>query len=149
MTVGKVCSREVVFARADDSIQETARLMREYHVGDVLVIEEREDIRVPVGIVTDRDIVVEVIAKGVALDAVTVGDIMSFEIVTAREDDSLWDTVQRMRIKAVRRMPVVDKRGGLVGILTFDDLIELLSGELADLARVINREQERERRLRR
>ncbi|MCC6208592.1 MAG: CBS domain-containing protein [Gammaproteobacteria bacterium] len=142
MTVGMICNRDVVVTRAEDSIQSVTQLMREYHVGDVVVVEDREEMRVPVGIVTDRDVVVEVLAKGVAPDALNVGDIMSFELVTAHEDDSLWDTLQRMRINAVRRVPVIDERGALVGILALDDLLELLAGELVDLARVANRQRD-------
>lgn len=142
MTVGRICNRDVVVTRADDTIQSVASLMKEYHIGDIVVVEERDGLVVPVGIVTDRDVVVEVIAAGVAPDAVNVGDIMSFELVTAHEDDSLWDTLQRMRVNAVRRIPVIDEQGALVGILTLDDLLELLAGELADLARVANRQRD-------
>lgn len=142
MTVGKICNRDVIVTRATDSIEDVAKLMREYHIGDVVVVEERDGRLFPVGIVTDRDLVVEVIAEEVAPDAVSVGDIMSYELVTAHEVDSLWDTVQRMRINAVRRLPVVDGNGALVGILTLDDLLELLSGELMDLARVANRQRD-------
>ncbi len=141
MTVGRICNRDVVVTRAEDTIQSVARLMREYHIGDVVVVEERGEVRVPVGIVTDRDVVVEVIAEGLAPDAVSVGDIMSLDLVTAHEEDSLWDTLQRMRVNAVRRMPVIDEQGALVGILSLDDLLELLSGELVDLARVANRQR--------
>lgn len=144
MTVGKICNRDVVVTRADDTIESVARLMKEYHIGDIVVVEDRGGGQMaPVGIVTDRDVVVEVIAAGVAPDAVTVGDIMSFELVTAHEDDSLWDTLQRMRINAVRRVPVIDGQGALAGILTLDDLLELLAGELVDLARVANRQRDR------
>lgn len=143
MTVGRICNRDVVVTRADDTIQSVARLMKEYHIGDIVVVEDRGELVVPVGIVTDRDVVVEVIAAGVAPDAVSVGDIMSFELVTAREDDSLWDTLQRMRVNAVRRVPVIDEQGALAGILVLDDLLELLAGELVDLARVANRQRDR------
>jgi CBS domain-containing protein len=90
-------------------------------------------------------LVVEILAQELSPDTVTVGDIMSFEIMTARDDESIWDTLQKMRIKGVRRMPVVNQRGGLVGIVTLDDLLELLTDELAGLAKTISREQERER----
>lgn len=142
MTVGKICNRDVIVTRAEDTIQAVAQLMREYHIGDVVVVERRNDLLVPIGIVTDRDVVVEVIATGVAPDAVSVGDIMSYELVTAHENDSLWDTLQRMRVNAVRRVPVIDEQDALVGILTLDDLLELLSGELVDLARVANRQRD-------
>jgi CBS domain-containing protein len=142
MTVGKICNRDVIVIRPGDSVQTAARLMHEYHTGDVIVVEERDGLRVPVGIVTDRDVVVEVIAAGVAPEAVSVGDIMSPELVTAHEEDDLWDTLQRMRINAVRRIPVIDESDALVGILTLDDLLELLAGELVDLARVANRQRD-------
>jgi CBS domain-containing protein len=124
---------------------EVAKLMRQHHVGDIVVIKESDGENVPIGIVTDRDLVVEILAQELSPDTVTVGDIMSFEIMTARDDESIWDTLQKMRIKGVRRMPVVNQRGGLVGIVTLDDLLELLTDELAGLAKTISREQERER----
>ena len=145
MSIGKICNRETVVARAEDTIVEVSKLMRLHHVGDVVVIEPDEGANVPIGILTDRDLVMEILAQDLSPDAVTVGDIMSEEIVTAREEDGVWDTLQRMRIKGVRRVPVVDARGGLVGILALDDLLELLAGELADLSKIVRREEGRER----
>lgn len=145
MTIGNVCNREVVFIHAQASIPVAARLMREYHVGDLVVIKEKTGKRVPVGIVTDRDIVLEVIAEGVAMDDVSVGDIMSDNLVTARESDSLLETIKVMRTKGIRRLPVVNDDNELVGILSVDDLIDLLSEQIVDLARLIAREQGREK----
>lgn len=145
MTVGTVCNREVVFATKEATVPELAQLMRKFHVGDVVVVEEKGNKRIPVGIVTDRDLVVEVVAKGVPMDKVTAGDIMSAELVTVYEDEGLWLTLQRMRVKAIRRLPVVSSDGALVGILTFDDVIDLLASELHELARLLAREQEHER----
>jgi len=145
MTIGKVCNREVVFIHAQASIPEAARLMREYHVGDLVVIKEKTGKRVPVGIVTDRDIVLEVIAEGVGMDDVSVGDIMSDNLVTARESDGLLETVKVMRAKGIRRLPVVNDDNELVGILSVDDLIDLFSEQIVDLARLIAREQGREK----
>ena len=145
MTIGKVCNREVVFIHAQASIPEAARLMREYHVGDLVVIKEKTGKRVPVGIVTDRDIVLEVIAEGVSMDDVNVGDIMSDNLVTARESDGLLETVKVMRAKGIRRLPVVNDDNELVGILSVDDLIDLFSEQIVDLARLIAREQGREK----
>ena len=145
MSIGTVCNRETVIARAEDTIVEVAKLMRRHHVGDVVVIEPGEGGNVPIGILTDRDLVMEILAQELSPDTVTVGDIMSDQIVTAREDDGIWDTLQRMRVKGVRRVPVVDARGGLVGILALDDLLELLAGELADVAKIFRREEGRER----
>lgn len=127
----------VVFVEKNDSIREAAVIMRKYHVGDVVVIEEREDDRYPIGILTDRDIVIQITAEDVDLDAVTVGDVMSFDLITAREDDDILDTIKKMRNKGIRRIPVVNDRGVLQGILTFDDFVELLSEQLMDLTKLI------------
>lgn len=149
MTVGEFCNREVVFIRRDESIPETARLMRRHHVGDLVVVEEQQDRRVPVGIVTDRDLVLEVIAQEVDPNKLTVGDVMSIELVTAREEDSLFDAIKLMRRRGVRRVPVVDRAGVLVGILSVDDLLELFAETLGDLATLLQREQQREKERRR
>lgn len=148
MSVGEFCNREVVITGRDSSIVEAARLMRQYHVGDLVVVETEAGQTKPVGILTDRDIVVELIAAGVPLDTVTVGDVMSGDLLTAREEDSIWDTLQRMRTRGVRRLVVVGASGALEGILTVDDLLELFSEELFALANVPRREQEQEKKLR-
>lgn len=144
MLVGKICNREVVFVEPDTSIAEAARLMREYHVGGLVVIKEKSGKRVPVGIITDRDLVIEVIAEGVEMGDISVGDIMSDQLVTARESDDLLETIKMMRAKGIRRLPVIDDDGALAGILTVDDLIDLFSEQIADLARLIAFEQKRE-----
>jgi CBS domain-containing protein len=105
-------------------------------------------LRYPVGIVTERDIVIEVIAKELPIDKVTVGDLMCRELVLAREDDDLLDAIQLMRRKGVRRLPVVDKSGVLVGILTADDLIELIAEQLQAMTGLIGREQALEKQYR-
>lgn len=149
MRVGEFCSREVVVVGKEETILEAARLMRRHHVGDLLVVEEGEGERFPVGILTDRDIVVELVAAEIALDAVSIGDVMSFELLTAGEDEDLFETIRRMQEKGVRRLPVVDGRGALSGILTMDDLLEIVSEQLAGLVRLITREQQKEREIRR
>ena len=144
MLVGKICNRDVVFVEPDTAIAEAARLMREYHVGGLVVTKEKSGKRVPVGIITDRDLVIEVIAEGVEMGDISVGDIMSDRLVTAREGDDLLETVKIMRAQGIRRMPVIDDDGALAGILTVDDLIDLFSEEITDLARLIALEQKRE-----
>jgi CBS-domain-containing membrane protein len=145
MTVGEICNREVVVILKHATILEAAQLMREFHVGDLIVVEEKVGKRIPVGIVTDRDIVLEVIAEEVDMCDVDVGDIMSEDLVTAEEKDDLIDTIKLMRTKGVRRVPVVDAASALVGILTVDDLIELFSEQVSDFAKIIVREQTREK----
>ncbi|MEN8175082.1 MAG: CBS domain-containing protein [Pseudomonadota bacterium] len=132
----------------DESILDAARLMREQHVGDVVVVEQREGTPVPVGILSDRDIVIEVLAKEVSPDSVSVGDIMSTQLLIARETDEILDTIKSMRTGGVRRMPVVDETGALVGILALDDFIELIAEQLTDLVGLLSNEVRRERDLR-
>lgn len=134
MTVGKFCNREVVIVKREDTVLEAAKLMRQFHVGDVVVVDLVENQNIPVGIITDRDIVVEILAREVSLTEVTVGDAMSLELVTAGENDSIWETLQKMRSHGVRRIPVLNSSGGLEGILCADDLLELLADELSALA---------------
>ena len=144
MPIGEYCNREVVITQGDRSIREAARLMRSHHVGDLVVVADQGGRSVPVGIVTDRDLVMEVLAQAVAPEEVTVADVMSGEPALAREDDDLWDTLLRMQSRGVRRLPVVDAQGALQGIVTVDDLLELFTEYLHDLVKVVTREQERE-----
>lgn len=137
MAIGEFCTREVVSAEKEMSIVAVAQLMRRYHVGDVVVVERRGELVVPIGIVTDRDIVVELIAEEVALDAVSVGDVMSYELVTVLEGADVWETLELMRRKGVRRIPVINAAGALEGIVAVDDLLEILAEELTMLARVV------------
>ena len=142
--IGEMCMRDVVVIAKDAAVAEAARLMRRHHVGALVVTVTREALTVPVGILTDRDIVVEVLAQDVDPRTVTVGDIMSAELLTAVVTDSLWDTLQRMRQYGARRVPVVDAGGGLQGIVTLDDVLELLAEELAVLARLVASERHHE-----
>ena len=145
MPIGEICNREVVVMKKKDSILEAAKLMRDHHVGDVVVVEDKEGQAIPVGILTDRDIVVELIAKEVPLDSVLVEDVMSANLVSAQENQGIWDTIKCMRRKGIRRIVVTGEKGNLVGILSSDDLIDLLSGELSDLVKTFMREQIREK----
>jgi CBS domain-containing protein len=144
MAVGEICNREVVIAQKALSVVDAAQLMRKHHVGDLVVVEEKNGRRHPVGIVTDRDIVVEVVAAGVNPDALKVGDIMGPEVASVRESEGLFEALRYMRDKGVRRMPVVDRDGGLVGILTLDDLLSLLAEEMTELAKLVSHERQRE-----
>lgn len=145
MSVGDVCNREVVVTDRDDTITHVSQLMRTYHVGDAIVVEERDGERIPSGVLTDRDIVVDLIANGADLDSITIGDVMSRDLLVIGEDDNLDDAIKRMRDRGVRRVPVVNHRGGLEGILAVDDIIDLLAEQLTDVDKLISREQRYER----
>ena len=144
MSAGEFCNREVVIVERNCSVQEAINLMRAAHVGNVVVVDEEKGVRKPVGILTDRDIVVEILAEDVELDVINVGDVMSFKLLTVQEDTPIWETARLMRDRGVRRVPVVNEQGGLEGIISVDDIIDLLAELLSDLAGLITREQKRE-----
>jgi CBS domain-containing protein len=145
MPIGEVCIRNVLVANRETTIREAAQLMRQHHVGDLVVVDAPNGRRIPTGIVTDRDIVISVVATTLDPAIFTLGDLVTQELITAKEDSGIIESIQRMRFNGIRRMPIVDKEGGLVGIVTVDDLVRLLSEELSDLSSVISHEQARER----
>jgi len=149
MQVGEICTREVVCASVETTVAAAAKLMRQYHIGDVIVTREENGRRIPLGIVTDRDVVLGVVAPELNPAALTVGDIMGPELLTGGEMEDVFDAIQRMRNKGVRRMPVVQDDGSLAGILSVDDVIEVLAEEMNQLARLISREQLQEQQTRR
>ena len=140
MLVSEFCNREVVIVDRATTILEAAKLMRSEHVGDLVVTDNRNGRQVPVGILTDRDIVVELLAEEIELDKVSVGDAMSYELLSVKEQDGLQETIEKMRNRGVRRLPVVDDAGALVGIVTVDDLMELIAEQLTDLVRLVGNE---------
>ena len=145
MTIGEICTRETVITTRETTVAAAARLMRQHHVGTLVVVDQVNGGKsVPVGIVTDRDAVVEVMATGLDPNAITVGDIMEQELVTAREHEGVLETMQIMRYKGVRRLPIVGKAGELIGIVSIDDLLEVLAEEFSELAKIFAREQTRE-----
>ena len=144
MPIGEFCNRDVVFATRKMSVPEAAQLMRQFHVGDLVVVDQLEGKRVPVGVVTDRDMVIQIIAKSLDFNDFCVGDIMSPQLVSVEEKEGVFETIRLMRAKGVRRIPVVNKEGGLEGIVSADDILDLLAEEMTELAKVAPREQEHE-----
>jgi CBS domain-containing protein len=148
MPVSECCNVDVVCCEADTAVTDVAALMRKHHVGDVIVIEEQGDKRLPVGIVTDRDIVIETIALQVDVTSFTAGDLMSMPLATVPEQAGIVETLRMMRKHKVRRLPVVASDGALYGIVTSDDLINLLAMELSMMTDAIVDQPLREARLR-
>lgn len=145
MRIGEICTRSVVTCRRDTSAAEVARLMREHHVGDVIVVDERDGKLMPVAVVTDRDLVIEFMAQGLDPERVCVGDLAVDEIVTATESELVYDAVWHMRGKGVRRLPITDAQGRLTGILTADDVARFLAEELVETTRIAPTQLGRER----
>ncbi|MCC6069491.1 CBS domain-containing protein [Massilia sp. GCM10020059] len=148
MPVSECCNVDVVCCDADTAVTDVAGLMRKHHVGDVIVTEDQGGKKVPVGIVTDRDIVIETIALQVDVAAFTAGDLMSMPLATVPDEAGIVETLRMMRSHKVRRLPVVTSTGALFGIVTADDLINLLAMELSLMTDAIVDQPLREARLR-
>jgi CBS domain-containing protein len=149
-SVNDYCSHEPITVKREFGLLDAAGLMRDQHVGCVVVVERTAGGgQRPIGILTDRDIVVGVLAQtDRQLHLVRVDDVMTPNPVQAKETDDLSDTLMTMRAKGIRRMPVVSAAGELVGVLSFDDILEYIRDEVGDLARLVGREQQHERRVR-
>jgi CBS domain-containing protein len=130
LSAGDICTRSVTFVSRNVTVDEAARLMREHHVGSVVVVDEAAEGRIVVGMLTDRDIVTAIVAKVVDPSIVSVGEAMSADVVTAREDDSIIDLLGRMRRNGVRRVPIVDAKGALIGLVALEDLLEIVAQEV-------------------
>ncbi|MBB5016004.1 CBS domain-containing protein [Rehaibacterium terrae] len=144
MRISDICIRGVVCIAPDASILDAARAMREHHVGCLVVAERRDGDARPLGVLTDRDIVLAVVAPDIDVDVLTVGDVMSPQPHTCREDDDLFGALQTMRRHGVRRLPVVDDEGRLAGIVSADDVIAAFGMEVTELARAFKYQQARE-----
>lgn len=147
--VGEACNREVVCVDKTESIRDAAGLMRQYHVGTVIVTEGPDGERTPVGILTDRDITIELIAQDIDIESVSVADVMSDDLLRLNPDEGIMEALQIMRGEGVRRAPVVDEDGGLIGILALDDILELIAEQLLDVVTLQNRAHRKEERMRR
>ncbi len=137
MSLGHICRRDVVTVRPDATVSEVTRIMEEKNLGSVIVTGEGDRF----GIVTDRDIALRVVNRSLDPVRTPIEDVMTQDLVlTLREDMGLFEALEQIRKSAVRRFPVVDVEGRLVGIITLDDIIRLLGKEIAGVASVIENE---------
>ena len=146
LSAGALCTRILMIVRAETPLVEAARCMRREHVGCVVAVEKRGDGEVPVGMLTDRDIVVSVVAVGIDPRVLTVADAMTKDVASVREDDSLGAALALMRQRGVRRVAVVSEQGWLIGLLSFDDLVAALTLQTQALTEtlVVGRQREGE-----
>jgi CBS domain-containing protein len=147
--VGDFCKRGVVTVDPATDCVAIAKLMRDEHVGFLVVVQDGDPNRKPLGVITDRDLVLQVCAQDVDLHGITAADVMSRDPLVASEGDDLNDLMQGMRIAGFRRVPVVNASGALTGIIAIDDAIEVVAALLCDICGSIRNEQRQERRLRR
>lgn len=137
LSAGDLCTRRTVVAEPAMALNEAARLMREEHVGCLVVTEDTLLGSMPLGILSDRDIVTAVVAKDIDARTLRVEDVMSTDLVTVRESESVLDALAAMRRHGVRRLPVIDDRGVLQGLLALDDVVELVGEQVGALAQAL------------
>ncbi|CEG55536.1 CBS domain-containing protein [Legionella fallonii] len=142
MRIGEYCNQDVITMNGEESVKAAAELMRRHHVGDIVLVDERNGQYIPRGIITDRDIVIEVVAKGIDADSLTVQDIITRPLLTVHEDESLLNCLKLMRVKGVRRLPVVNENKVLMGVISFDDITAVLSGMLFNVVGIVDRQQQ-------
>lgn len=149
MKVGDLCTRTVIVAHGDEHVLEAGRRMRDRHVGCLVVVEDEDDGMHPIGIVTDRDLLNAIIGTHLGrVEDLRLAELMSWDVLVAHEKDDVSDALARMRARGVRRLPIVDDDGVLRGIISYDDMIEWMGDQLAELAALVASEQRRERGLR-
>ncbi|APR39269.1 CBS domain-containing protein [Paraburkholderia sp. SOS3] len=140
MDAASICTRDVVSCRRDTTLLDAARLMRDSHVGDLIVVDGPPERASPVGILTDRDVVLAVVAPGVDPSTLFVGEVMSSPAILAYAWENLWEVASRMRLHGVRRMPVMGQSGEMIGVIAFDDLLEAASGLVSSLCHAAGRQ---------
>lgn len=136
MSVGRICVRSVATATPQETLREAARRMREHAVGSLVVVDGKTR---PVGVLTDRDVMLRCVAGADDADDVRVAQAMSTPVVTASEAMPIEDILSQMSASGIRRVPVVDDAGVLVGILALDDVLDLLSEEVTTIGRLLAR----------
>ena len=149
MLLKDICTPDVVHCTPEITALALARLMRERHVGDVVVVEDEDGDQTPIGVITDRDIVVEVLARERDPAKTRAREIMRKPVVIARTTEDAALAIERMKAHGVRRIPVMDEQHKLAGIVCLDDLLKQLAADAAALAEIVSREQDREHRGRR
>lgn len=148
MNVGNICNRRVIFADVDTNLIDASKLMREHHVGSIIVTRRENGGDRPMGIITDRDLVVEVLAEEIEPQRLSLKDAMTQHPLIAYESDDVYEVLERMREKGVRRIPVVNSEGFLVGVLAIDDILRMIFHELGNLVSLVKKEYETEIKLR-
>lgn len=136
MSISSLCNRTVICVNTGATIADVAREMEDKNVGSVVVVDNNK----PCGLITDRDIVIRVINKDKDPKKTYVEDVMPELVLCLEEDMGLYQALEMLKGKSVRRYPVIDKNGDLVGIITLDDIIFLLGKELYDVASIIQSE---------
>ena len=149
MLLKDVCTADVVCCGPQTTVLQAATLMRHRHVGDLVVVDDPENEGIPLGVVTDRDIVVQVLGNGLNAADVTVGSLMRTPVVIAHESEDTTQVIERMHAHGVRRLPVVAHEGEVVGMITLNDLLRLFVADANALLGILAKGQVNEQHSRR
>ncbi len=144
MNVGQICRRRIVTVDAAATPAQAAELMREHHVGALIVTMQTDEETGVVGVITDRDLVINVLARGLDAGAVEVGDLGGEQVVSVAEDDDVSRAINTMRTSGVRRLLVTNSEERLIGVVSLDDLVDACASDVDGLAQVIRAGIERE-----
>lgn len=146
METSKLISKKVITVKKNESVQDAAKLMRKHHIGDVVVLDSKSS--APIGILTDRDIVLATIALNVPYEGLSVSDIMSEKLVTVSEHADIHEVIRLMKLHGVKRIPVVGAKKNLVGIVSRDNVMKYLGDEFSSIGDTYQsqRSKEKERR---
>lgn len=140
MPIRKIATKNVVTLTPEATVQDAAKKMREYHVGNVVIVESKNGKTVPLGILTDRDIVLSLVAFGLDASKVLAEEIMAPLLTTAKSTDSFNHVLELMKQHGVKRIPLVNSAGALEGIVSDEDIISILAFELTNVARIKDRQ---------
>ncbi len=143
MSLERIAKKYVATITPEATVQDAAKMMRELHVGDVIIVKPGLELgtSAPIGILTDRDIIVSTVAFGVDPKTVLVKDVMSLNLTTAKITDSVFHVINLMKENGIKRIPLIDSEGTLVGILSADDLIGMLASEMTDISKIIEQQR--------
>ena len=137
MSVGRICQRDVDVVRQDESVQAAAERMRQRTVGCLVVVEKGQT---PIGMLTDRDLVLRVVAESRNSATTTVGEVMTKCPAVVHDETPIEMALGLMRRRGFRRLPVVDVNGTLAGLVTLDDILMLLAEEFVQIGDVLGGE---------
>lgn len=144
MLLKEFCTTNVASCGPQTTVLQAANLMRQRHVGDLVVVDDPQDEGIPLGIVTDRDIVIEVLGKGLDPAKTMVASLMRTPVVIAHESEDTTQVIERMKTHGVRRLPVVAREGEVVGIITLDDLLKVFVADANGLLDIMAKGQSNE-----
>jgi CBS domain-containing protein len=139
MNVGEICTRNYIYVSHQDSVLDVARIMRQQHVGSVVVVDNNGEMR-PQGLITDRDLVLEVLAAQIDPTVLKAEDILTCELICVTETHDVKEALKYLRYYGVRRAPVVNVDGVLVGIFCIEDSLATLSQEFSELVKLLSNE---------